>query len=264
MGYIIKHFHHIDAAIFGYRKFNVLRNRIAICRSDFNKCISFSGNQFCFDFVRCRRRCPLINHLSILIFYHQMTARKFFTSRNLLFGNHNMRRLVLHFDLIDRSVMAYFKRNIFRIGPTVCRTNLPQCIFLICDQLLLNFMRLIGRNPLIYHISILINDLQRTAWQLFTSRNLLFGNYNMGRLVFHFDLIDRSVMTYLKRHIFRIGPTVRRTNLSQHITLINYQFCNDFMRLVRRDPLLYYVSILIYDLKQRTRKFLTVCDFLFR
>ena len=86
----------------------------------------------------------------------------------------------------------------------------------------------------------------------------------MRRLVFHFDIIDRSVMTYLKRHIFRIGPTICRTNLSQHITLINYQFCNDFMRLVRRDPLLYYVSVLIYDLKQRTRKFLTVCDLLFR
>ena len=36
---------------FGYRKFNALRNRIAICRPDLNKCISFSGNQFCYDFV---------------------------------------------------------------------------------------------------------------------------------------------------------------------------------------------------------------------
>ena len=51
MGYIIEHLHHINAAIFGYRKFNVLRNRIAIFRSDLNKCISFSGNQFCYDFV---------------------------------------------------------------------------------------------------------------------------------------------------------------------------------------------------------------------
>jgi len=193
-----------------------------------------------------------------------MTARKFFFSRNFLLGYNHMRRLILHFDLIDRSVMAYFKRNIFRIGPTVCRTNLPQCIFLVCDQFLLNFMRLVGRKPLIYHISILINDLQRTARKFFTSRNLLLGNYNMSRLVLHLDIINCSVMTHLKRHIFGICPAVCRPNLSQHITLVHYQFCNSFMRLVRRDPLLYYVSVLIHNLKQRSREFLTVCDLLFR
>ena len=175
-----------------------------------------------------------------------------------------MRRLILHFDLIDCSVMAYFKLNVFRIGPTVCRTNLPQCIFLVCDQLLLNFMWLVGRNPLIYHISILINDLQCTAWKFFASGNLLFGNYNMGRFILHLDIINGSVMTHLKRHIFGISPAVCRPNLSQHITLVHYQFCNDFMRFVCRDPLLYYVSVLIHNLKQRSREFLTVCDLLFR
>ena len=58
-------------------------------------------------------------------------------------------------------------------------------IFLTCNQLAVDFVRLVGRCPFFYNITVFILNLEGCSWDFVVASNVLLADGYLGRIIFH-------------------------------------------------------------------------------
>ena len=135
-------------------------------------------------------------------------------------------------------------------------------IFLTCNQLAVDFMRLVNRCPFFYDIPVFILNLERCSWDFLIASDVLLADGYLGDIVLHGNFGYLSGFVYGKLHIFRICISIRSILFVERIFLTCNQLTVDFVRLVGRCPFFYNITVFILNLEGCSRDFLVASDVL--
>ena len=189
-----------------------------------------------------------------------MSTRKFFSSCDVGLCDGYMSRLILHNDLVNRAISADSKLNFYRVSISIRRSNLNHGIGFTRNQFSDNLMWFICGNPFVYHLIILILNYDMCAWKFLICCDIGLADSHMSRLIFHYHLINCSILADCKLNFFCITVSVRSTFLNHGVLFASNQFANDFMWLVCGNPLIHDVTVFVLDDNMSTRKFFSSCD----
>ena len=130
-------FHHygINGAILADCKGDVFCVSVSSRCSNLSHGVRFASNKFANNLVWLIGGCPLINHISILILDRDVCSRKLVSGCNVGLADVYMCRLIFHHNLINGTVSAYCKLNIYRVCKAVRCSDLSHGIGLAGNEL---------------------------------------------------------------------------------------------------------------------------------
>ena len=123
-------------------------------------------------------------------------------------------------------------------------------------------MRLIGRCPFVYNITVFILNLEGCSWDFVVASDVLLANGYLSHIVLHGNFGYLSGFVYGKLHIFRICISIRSILFMERIFLACNQLAVDFVRLVGRCPFFYNITVFILNLEGCSRDFIVASDVL--
>ena len=135
-------------------------------------------------------------------------------------------------------------------------------IFLTCNQLAIDFVRLVGRCPFFYNITVFILNLEGCSWDFVVASDVLLANGYLSHIVLHGNFGYLAGFVYGKLHIFRICISIRSILFVERIFLTCNQLAVDFVRLVGRCPFVYNITVFILNLERCSRNFVVASDVL--
>ena len=159
--------------------------------------------------------CPLFHHISILILNGKLCSRQFRTGGQIYLGNGDMRRLVFHHYGINGAILADCKGDVFCISVSSRCSNLSHGIRFASNKFANDLVWLIGGCPLINHISILILDRDVCSRKLLIRCDIRLADGDVGRLIFHDDTVDGTVLADCKVDLLCIRISVRSCFLNK-------------------------------------------------
>ena len=214
-------FHHygINGAILADCKGDVFCVSVSSRCSNLSHGIRFASNKFANDLVWLIGGCPLINHISILILDRDVCSRKLVSGCNVGLADVYMCRLIFHHNLINGTVSAYCKLNIYRVCKAVRCSDLSHGIGLAGNQFANDLMRLIGGCPLINHFTIFVLDRDVCSRKLLIRCDIRLADGDVGRLIFHDDTVDGTVLADCKVDLLCIRISVRSCFLNKCVGL---------------------------------------------
>ena len=123
-------------------------------------------------------------------------------------------------------------------------------------------MRLVGRCPFVYNITVFILNLEGCSWDFVVASDVLLANGYLSHIVLHGNFGYLSGFVYGKLHIFRICISIRSMLFMERIFLACNQLAVDFVRLVGRCPFVYNITVFILNLEGCSRDFVIASDVL--
>ena len=184
-----------QSTILVYGECHCFCNLIAIRSGDFYQFVSAASNQLAIDDMCFCAGCPSIdfgfNRFTLFVFGYfvqfQFCTSQFIRTSHCLFADGYLCDIVLHGNFGYLSGFVYGKLHIFRICITIRSIFFMERIFLTCNQLANDFMRLVSRCPFFYDFIFFVLDLERCSWDFLVASDVLLADGYLGGIIFHHD-----------------------------------------------------------------------------
>ena len=147
--------------------------------------IFLTCNQLAVDFMRFVRRCPFFYNITVFILNLERCSWDFLIASDVLLADGYLSHIVLHGNFGYLAGFVYGKLHIFRICISIRSMLFMERIFLTCNQLAVDFVRLVGRCPFFYNITVFILNLEGCSWDFVIASDVLLADGYLGRIIFH-------------------------------------------------------------------------------
>ena len=192
------------------------------------------------------------------------------TSQGLLADGY-LGHIVLHDNLTvdifavygNLTALFYGEGDFFRIAIAIRCIGFLQNVSFPCGQLFLYGMRLIGGDPFLYNLAILVQNLEGCTRNFFATGEILLADGYLCNVILHdnctVDILaiygNRAILFYCKGNVFCISVAFRCIFFMQCVGFACNQFACKFVRLIAGSPCFYNLAILIQNLEGCTRNF---------
>ena len=266
----VTHYNFCQCTVFVYSKGNVFCNLIAVRSGDFYQLIGAASNQLAIDDMSFCAGCPSIDfgfsRFALFVFGYivqfQFCTSQFIRTSQCLLANGYLCDIVVHGNFRYLAGLIYGKLHIFRICISIRSILFMERIFLACNQLAVDFVRLVRRCPFVYNITVFILNLERCPRDFIVASDVLLADGYLGHIVVHGNFRYLAGLIYGKLHIFRICISIRSILFMERIFLACNQLAVDFVRLVRRCPFVYNITVFILNLERCSWDFVVASDVL--
>ena len=170
---------------FVHSKLHIFGICITIRSIFFMERIFLACNQFAIDFVRLVSRCPFFYNITVFILNLERCSRDFVVASDVLLADGYLSHIVLHGNFGYLVGLVYGKLHIFGICISIRSMLFMERIFLTCNQLAVDFVRLVGRCPFFYNITVFILNLEGCSWDFVVASDVLLADGYLGRIIFH-------------------------------------------------------------------------------
>ena len=246
-----------QSTVLVYGECHCFCNLIAVRSGDFYQFILAASNQLAVNHVSFCAGCPSIDfgfyRFALFVFSYfvqfQFCTSQFIRTSQCLLADGYLCDIVLHGNFGYLVGLVYGKLHIFGICISIRSMLFMERIFLTCNQLAVDFVRLVGRCPFFYNITVFILNLEGCSWDFVVASDVLLADGYLSHIVLHGNFGYLVGLVYGKLHIFGICISIRSMLFMERIFLTCNQLAVDFVRLVGRCPFFYNITVFILNLE---------------
>ena len=246
-----------QSTVLVYGECHCFCNLIAVRSGDFYQFILAASNQLAVNHVSFCAGCPSIDfgfyRFALFVFSYfvqfQFCTSQFIRTSQCLLADGYLCDIVLHGNFGYLVGLVYGKLHIFGICISIRSMLFMERIFLTCNQLAIDFVRLVGRCPFFYNITVFILNLEGCSWDFVVASDVLLADGYLSHIVLHGNFGYLVGLVYGKLHIFGICISIRSMLFMERIFLTCNQLAIDFVRLVGRCPFFYNITVFILNLE---------------
>ena len=129
--------------------------------------------------------CPLIYDITLAVNKLKLCACYLLFTSNIELSYMNLCGIIIHYDLINSSVLGNRESNVVCNHITIGSIFLMQRVSAACGKNTLNDMRFIGACPLVNDIALAVSDFELCAHDLLSAGNIKLCDMNLCGIVHH-------------------------------------------------------------------------------